>query len=387
MTRQPPASSDSPDSRSAWDRLSARVTFDRDRLPARLRAPLHRLRLSLLPVVQCSLAAGIAWWIASQVFDHERPFFAPIAAVISLGLSLGERWRRALEVAIGVTVGVAVGDLIVSVIGSGTWQISVVVAIAMLCAIVVDKGPLVPIQAASSAVLVATLLPPGGVDGFHRVIDALIGGLVAIVVVALIPTHPVLRARRDAANVLTTMSDVLAEVADGLRRMNVDQLRDALDRARGTQSGIDALRSDISGGQEISRISPIHWASRSRLDRITAVADPIDNAVRNVRVLTRRAASSTERGQKVKPEIVELIAQLGHAFDVLNDMMLADPGHMPDQAEAARVLRSIARRTKPELVEGSALSETVILAQIRSTLVDLLMACGLSRVSAMATLR
>jgi hypothetical protein len=197
----------------------------------------------------------------------------------------------------------------------------------------------------------------------------------------------VLRARRDAANVLTTMSDVLATVADGLRRMDQDKLAEALEQARNTQSGIDAMRSDISGGQEISRISPLHWAGRSRLERITAAADPIDNAVRNVRVLTRRATSSTERGQKVKPEIIDLISQLGHAFDVLNDMMLADPGQMPDEAEAARVLRSIARRSKTHLVEGSPLSETVILAQIRSTLVDLLMACGLSRVSAIATLR
>ncbi|ORM37865.1 hypothetical protein BFL43_02530 [Williamsia sp. 1135] len=390
MTPQPPASSASPEpppSGPPVERIKLLPTLGRDRLPPRVRAPLHRVRLSLLPVLQCSLAAGLAWWIASQVFDHERPFFAPIAAVVSLGLSLGQRWRRALEVAIGVTVGVAVGDLIISVIGSGTWQIMVVVAIAMLCAVFVDKGPLVPIQAASSAVLVATLLPPGGVDGYHRVIDALIGGLVAILVVALIPTHPVLRARRDAANVLTTMSDVLAEVAEGLRRMDHERLSEALENARTTQAGIDALRSDISGGQEISRISPLHWARRSRLDRVTAMADPIDNAVRNVRVLTRRAAASTERGQKIKPEIVDLIGQLGHAFDVLNDMMLADPGQMPDQVEAARVLRSIARRTKPELVEGSALSETVILAQLRSTLVDLLMACGLSRVSAMATLR
>ena len=190
-------------------------------------------------------------------------------------------------------------------------------------------------------------------DGYHRVIDALIGGLVAIVVVAVIPTHPVLRARRDAANVLTTMSDVLAEVSEGLRRMDQEKLRTR--PARTTQSGIDAMRSDISGGQEISMISPLHWAGRSRFDRITALADPIDNAVRNVRVLSRRAAASTERNEKIKPEIIDLIGQLGHAFDVLNDMVLADPGEMPDQAEAARVLRSIARRTgKPELVEGSA---------------------------------
>lgn len=388
MTRQPPASSDSPDTGGPAGRLlTVRAVLARDRLPAHVRAPAHRLRVAILPILQCSLAAGLAWYLATEVFAHERPFFAPIAAVISLGLSLGQRWRRALEVAIGVTVGVAVGDLIIAAIGSGTWQITVVVAIAMVVAVMLDRGPLVPIQAATSAVLVATLLPPGGVDGIHRVIDALIGGVVAIVVVAVVPTHPVLRARRDAAGVLTTVSDVLVDVAEGLRRSDRDMLLEALEEARGTQPEIDAMRSDISGGREISVISPLYWNSRSRLERITAVADPIDNAVRNVRVLARRAASAVDKNESIKPEIVELIVRLAHAFEVVNDMILADPGQQPDPASAARVLRSIAHRSKPELVEGSALSETVILAQVRSTLVDLLMVCGLSRVSAIATLR
>lgn len=387
MTRQPPASSDSPDTGGSAGRLlTVRAVFARGRLPAHVRAPVHRLRVAILPILQCSLAAGLAWYLATEVFAHEQPFFAPIAAVISLGLSLGQRWRRALEVAIGVTVGVAVGDLIIAAIGSGTWQITVVVAIAMVVAVMLDRGPLVPIQAATSAVLVATLLPPGGVDGIHRVIDALIGGVVAIVVVAVVPTHPVLRARRDAAGVLTTVSDVLLDVAEGLRRMDRDLLLEALEEARGTQPEIDAMRSDISGGREISVISPLYWNSRSRLDRITAVADPIDNAVRNVRVLARRAASAVDKNESIKPDIVELIVRLAQAFEVVNDMILADPGQQPDPASAARGLRSIARRSKPELVEGSALSETVILAQIRSTLVDLLMVCGLTRVSAIATL-
>ena len=122
MTRQPPASSDSPDTGGSGGRLlTVRAVFARERLPARVRAPLHRLRVAILPILQCSLAAGLAWYLATEVFAHERPFFAPIAAVISLGLSLGQRWRRALEVAIGVTVGVAVGDLIIAAIGSGTW--------------------------------------------------------------------------------------------------------------------------------------------------------------------------------------------------------------------------------------------------------------------------
>ena len=39
------------------------------------------------------------------------PFFAPIAAVVSLGTSYGQRLRRVAEVTLGVAIGVFVGDL------------------------------------------------------------------------------------------------------------------------------------------------------------------------------------------------------------------------------------------------------------------------------------
>ena len=45
-----------------------------------------------------------AWLIATEVVGHSQPFFAPISAVVTLGLTVGERRRRAVELAIGVAV-------------------------------------------------------------------------------------------------------------------------------------------------------------------------------------------------------------------------------------------------------------------------------------------
>ncbi|MCP2176598.1 FUSC family protein [Williamsia maris] len=358
-----------------------------NQLPPAVRTRTRRVWLSLLPIAQCSLAAGAAWAIATHLFGHPTPFFAPIAAVISLGLSLGQRWRRAVEMVGGVTVGIGVGDLLVRWIGSGWWQISVVVALAMVVAVSLDRGPLVPIQAASSAVLVATLLPPGGAAGFNRMIDALIGGVIGVFIVALIPTHPVLRARRDAAAVLATMGLVVDGVVEGLRSSDADVISGALSRARGTQGAIDTMRADMSGGKEISHISPLYWNSRHRLSRLAATADPIDNAVRNIRVMARRALSGIQHGEQMHSDVIDVVAELVAALEILRRMLLADPGESPDGADAARVLRSIARKAKPELVAGSGLSETVILGQVRSIIVDLLMVAGLKRESAIATLR
>ncbi len=59
------------------------------------------------------MAAGVAWCVAAEVLDHPTPFFAPIAAVVGLGTSYGQRLRRVAEVTLGVAIGVLVGDLLV----------------------------------------------------------------------------------------------------------------------------------------------------------------------------------------------------------------------------------------------------------------------------------
>ena len=76
-------------------------------------------------------------------------------------MSLANRLRRAVELVVGVSLGVLVGDLLVSVIGSGWWQIALVVTLAVAAAVFADGGTLLVNQAGASAVLVATLLPPG----------------------------------------------------------------------------------------------------------------------------------------------------------------------------------------------------------------------------------
>ena len=76
---------------------------------------LARLRSRAFLVVQCALAAGVAWFVASDLLAHPTPFFAPIVAVVCLGISYGQRLRRVVEVAVGVAVGVFTADLFVSV--------------------------------------------------------------------------------------------------------------------------------------------------------------------------------------------------------------------------------------------------------------------------------
>src|ERR1700712_3891065 len=82
-----------------------------------LRARLARLGSKRFQILQCAGAAGVAWLIAADLLGHTRPFFAPVAAVVSLGTSYGQRLRRVVEVTIGVAIGVFGADALVHVVG------------------------------------------------------------------------------------------------------------------------------------------------------------------------------------------------------------------------------------------------------------------------------
>ncbi len=356
------------------------------RVVATLGAAGGRLRASWVPVLQCALAAGGAWWVAKELLGHQLPFFAPVAAVVSLGVSLGQRLRRSVELVVGVSVGIGVGDLLIGWIGTGTWQIVLVVGLAIAAAVLLDGGPVITMQAGSSAVLVATLLPPSSGAGTSRMLDTLVGGLVGVGVVALVPTHPVLRARKQAGHILETAADVLRACADGLLEQNAETIADGLERARATQQEIDDLRSKLKGGREISRISPLHWRSRERLGQLTATADPIDNAVRNIRVLARRSLSLVRDDEILDPRLVDEVERLAQAADLVRRMLLADPGAQPDPETTVAVLRDVAAAARFDLVKDAGLSANVVLAQIRSTIVDLMQVAGMERVAAIATL-
>ncbi len=347
---------------------------------------LTRLRKSALPIVQCAVGAALAWFVAHRLIGHPQPFFAPMAAIISIGVSFGARLRRSVELVAGVAVGIGIGDLFISRVGAGAWQIALVVAVAMATAVFLDGGAVIPMQSASSAVLVATLMPPHTGGGTNRMIDALVGGFVGIFVGAVIPLHPVRRARQQAADILAVVGKSLTECADGLLEQDPEKIKLALESVRGTQPQIDGLRNALEGGREVSRISPLYWNSRRRLETIRASADPLDNAVRNTRVLLRRALTLVRDDEILDPRMIEEIDELGKAVDVVRRYMLADPDEQPDAAEATRVLRRVAKGATKDLVAGAGLSAHVVFAQLRSTVVDLMQVCGVKRLSAIALL-
>ena len=341
-----------------------------------MRTRVERLRVAWRSLFQTAAAATLAYLVATELVGHPRPFFAPVAAIITLGITVGQRGRRAVELALGVAVGIAVADALVLVTGTGAAVLAIVVLLTMGTAVFLGSGQIFATQAAVSAVLVAVLQPPGHhVLSGARFVDALVGGGIALIVNALLlPADPLQLVRRAAEPVLDELALTLESIARAVESADQEDAERALLRARDLDELEAQLEEAVAVSRETARYAPVRRRSRGHVDFYAEAAAQIDLAIRNVRVLARGAVRGARLEENLPPGVAAAIRDLAEAVSALRGA-LADP----DRADTVRdpALRAAAGATRV-LEETGNLSVTVVVGQIRSTAVDLLRGSGLT---------
>src|SRR5688500_19363865 len=231
-------------------------------LPSRAGAhrALVRLRGRAWPILQTGAAAVAAWYAAELLLDEQAPVFAPIAAVIALGAAYGQRRERALELVGGVVVGIGVADLLVAGIGTGGLQLGLLVMLAMSAAVVLGGGPVLVTEAGVSAILLVLLEPA---DPGTRVLEALVGGAVALAIAALaFPPNPILLVGRSAQTIFGELGRTLEEVAAALAEGDRQRAESALVAARDIDALVRELEDALVLGGETVRFAPGRRSSR-----------------------------------------------------------------------------------------------------------------------------
>jgi uncharacterized membrane protein YgaE (UPF0421/DUF939 family) len=229
-------------------------------------AAFKRLRGRWFGLVQTSVAAGLAWYLAHDVLGHPQPFFAPVAAAVCLSITNVLRAQRAVQMMIGVTLGIGMGTAVQALLGTGAVPIAIAALIALSMAVFIGQGfigqgMMFANQTVVSSILVLALYR-GGV-GFERIYDALIGGCLAIVfAVLLFPANPLKVLRSARIGVLGTLRSVLsrtAEIASGRRAPAPDWPLSAVDRVHEQLGGLIQARATA---RQVVRISPRRWGLR-----------------------------------------------------------------------------------------------------------------------------
>jgi uncharacterized membrane protein YgaE (UPF0421/DUF939 family) len=337
------------------------------------RARVARVRSKGFHIAQCAIAAGVAWLIAADLLGHQTPFFAPVAAVVCLGTSYGQRLRRVAEVTLGVAVGVFLADLLAIWIGSGWWQLIVVVALSMTVALLLDGAQLLVIQAMVQSIIISALAPAPG-EALVRVSDAVVGGLVALVAATVVPAAPLRRPREQAAIVVRKISALLRAAAGVMVDGEPAQALALLADARATDGLIRELQMAAEEGMAVVTSSPFRVRHRSDIRRMADLVEPLDRALRSTRVLVRQTAVAAYR-QRPVPKAYSLLAMdLADATDMVAEELAADR-----MAVGAREALLAVGEASALVGRAEEMNAEVVLIQLRSVVVDLLLLTGMSQ--------
>jgi uncharacterized membrane protein YgaE (UPF0421/DUF939 family) len=277
-----------------------------------------RVRRALWPITQTAVAAGLSYFIAHSLVGHVQPFFAPIAATVAMSTTTDLRAQRAIQLIAGVLLGIGIGTGGEALLGTGAWALAVTVFFALCVALAIGRGfiaegALFFNQTAIAGILILTVHT--NAEGIDRLIDALIGGGVALVFsLLLFPADPDSVLRRASQSVfaacereLRWLDEFLARPPAGgqdwvlLAGQRIGQAVDRLERARATARGT-------------VRLAPGRRAARpavARAERSAADFVALTSTVLTIGSLTVAAA---EAGEPLPAELRESIGTLRAAL-------------------------------------------------------------------------
>ena len=301
-------------------------------LSTRFRSGIWRARKSLIPAAISAIAAVAAYAFAAIIFGHSEPYFAATAALISLGFGRDPHIRKALEVSIGVTLGILVGDSLQALLGQGYFQGVIVVFVTIILARFIDSGVIFTTQMSIQAVLIVLLpIPPEG--PLSRSVDAVIGGVIAIAITMLTPVSFRKETVAGMRELFTSITGVFREMAQALEQHDSRGGWVALIEARGLQSKIDAVRSELSRADDHATYSPTQRSARQDLEEMSRTLEKTDLAVRSLRIIARRVIT-----------VIDEVDANDHAEDDLERMA----GWFSEAADAVATLgRSVAEPVAP----------------------------------------
>lgn len=231
-----------------------------------LRKPESRTRMVALQTGKSTVAAIIAWYIASELFGNQAAWLAPMTAVLmvhsTVYRSISEGVRRVVAVAVGAMLSAAVG----TILGLSALSLLVVVPLSLLAA----RLPWIRAQGEYITVTAVVLLTFGMFSDASflasYVVDTAVGAVVGTLVNAFVFPPGYQRSARAAVSDLASHeARTLRDVADGTQEgWTYDRAEMWRRRADRLIREAESAQSILSWSQESQRWNP--WPKKEPRD-------------------------------------------------------------------------------------------------------------------------
>lgn len=340
-----------------------------------------RLRGAWLSLVLAAVAAGLSYAIASLLFGSLNAVFAPIAALLTVGLAAGQHLRRAVEITVGVTVGLVAADLLSRLLGVGPLQLALVVLLAMGVAVVLNGGNLMANQAAVAAVLVVGFANVVPWSPLARLGDALIGAVIGLtlhLVFAPARTRAAWQAAGEATELVAASVESSAVAVRTGDRTHASAASAALD---GMPAVLTRLDDELAALRDRARLGAGRAAFAS-VRPLVHLRRMLPTTAGTAVAIARGSANAVRQGAAVPDEVEHALTRLVASIRLLPSSLR--PGSTTDAAvelalDAARTASSIPHPARSA-------TASVLIGLIRSAVVDVLRCAGIDHDAAIAEL-
>ncbi|MGR6319890.1 FUSC family protein [Micromonospora soli] len=335
--------------------------------------------------LQAGLAAALAWSIGHNVLGNPSPVFAPSAAVGTIVAALGQRARRTAELLLGVGLGIATTDFLLTLLGTGFWQTGFIVGCAVLATLVLfgRSGAAVG-QAGGTAVLLATLAPAQKDLEWPRIVEATVGGLVGLVVVALLlPINPMRILDRDAAPIYQSLAAQLREISAALATHDQQRAVRTLDTLRSMGPELDRMHQALSGAEEVVSLAPARWRRRQDVERFAHATVYLERVIEHSRGLARRSAMALQYHERIPPDLSAGVEHLADAVGLLRSEHRAG---RPTERTHQKIRDAVHHAGRARALGVNDFGDAVV-TQLRTAASDLLRATGCDPTSANEEIR
>ena len=352
-----------------WRRFAGTVR-SRAKVTARLRelAPLTRWRertwgdllgingTVLVQAFKIALSASLSWALAQWLFGSPAPIYAPITAsfvaLITIRASIRDAYQRVLGVLVGIFVAIGLGELM----GLHAWSIGAIVAVGFLVGKLLRLDPGAAAQVPITGLLLIGLGQGAGYAE-TRILDTLVGAVVAVLVnILVVPPNRVSQARQAVDQLAQLSVDVLSEMADGIAEPWTRNQADRwLRQSRGNRQLVNRAEDEADTAVDSLRLHPGRRNWTEALDQVHQALAALRVIGVQVSVLARTLRDTADRipaqegRQLPMPRGAELLRTTAGAVDAFGHALLDDPDD--DDAGTLAAARAEITQARAQIAE------------------------------------
>jgi len=250
---------------------------------------LNKLGLTL-QIVKTAFAAASSWLIATNLLHSEYPYFAAVAAIITVQVTVADSVDKATQRIIGIIGGVLVSMLLGHWFRIGALSIFFIILIGMAIAKALRMNPQIISQVAISSLLVLAFGQTREGYAFERIIETILGSAIAVLINALIvPQNAVPDVERSiitysnlSAATLISLTALLEEIGNSTKtgRAEVDALIQEAEKCR----------KALELAEQSLKYNPLLTHQRVRLSQLTESIHQLGSITIQIRGIRRSLA-------------------------------------------------------------------------------------------------